>query len=170
MGGCADKVPLGDVASLSVAPVYRLGPGDAIRIGVFNETGMSGDFMVADDGMISFPLLGSVKADGLTPEELRVAIAAGLGAGYVNNPRVTAQVISYRPYYVMGEVAQPGRYPLSDRVTVVRAIAVAGGYTYRANKKTVYLRRQGQTEVKLPASADFQVLPGDVIRIGERYF
>lgn len=170
VGGCADTVPLADVGSLAAIPVYRLGPGDVVRIGVFNEAGMTGDFPVADDGSVSFPLLGAVKAEGLTADELRAAIIAGLGAGYVNNPRVTAQVITYRPYYIMGEVAQPGRYPLGDRVTVTRAIAVAGGYTYRANKKNVYLRRQGQSEVKLPADADFQVQPGDIIRVGERYF
>ena len=167
---CAQKAPLRDAATLATEPVYRLGAGDTIRVTVFKEPSVGGDFTVSDSGNINLPLLGPLKADGLTLEDLRLAITAGLSGGFVNNPHVTAQVISFRPYFVMGEVAQPGRYPLEEKMTVVRAIATAGGFTPRANKKFVFLRRSGQPEVRVLLNSDFQILPGDVIRIGERYF
>lgn len=167
---CAKDLPLTDASTLEKMPIYRVGPGDQVRLNVYNEPNLSGEFVIASDGTLSVPLLGPIAAAGLTLEELRMRITAGLGVSYVNNPQVTAQVIAFRPFYVMGEVERPGRYPITDGVTLVRAIATAGGFSYRANKNYAYLRRADQPEIKVELDADFQVLPGDVIRIGERYF
>lgn len=168
--GCADKIPLTQPSALQTMAVYKLGAGDTLRVNVFNEPNLSGDFLIASDGTLSIPLIEPMKVEGLTADEVRIALTSTLSKGFVNNPRVTTQIITFRPYYVMGEVERPGRYPTGDQVTALRAIATAGGFTYRANNKFVYLRRQGQPEIKVPLDSDFQILPGDVIRIGERYF
>lgn len=171
LSGCADKVPLGHPATLASSPIYRLGVGDTVRVGVYGEDRLGGDYIVASDGTISFPLIGSVPASGRTVEELRVALTGSLGAGYLTTPKVNAQVITFRPYFILGEVERPGRYPAVDSMSLTKAIATAGGYTYRANTKFIYLRRDGQkAEVKLPVDEDVHVQPGDVIRVGERYF
>lgn len=169
LGGCAASIPVSDPNTLATVPVYRMGPGDTVRVSVFSVPNLSGDFAVSDDGTISYAMLGPIKATGLTVEELRQRVAAELAKGYVNDPQVSAQIVTFRPYYVMGEVSQPGRYALGDNVTALRAIATAGGLTYRASRKYVFLRRDGRDEIKLPLDSDFQVLPGDVLRVGERH-
>ena len=169
--GCTKDIPLTDASVLQSVPVYKLGIGDVLRISVYNEDRLTGDFSIASDGNISFPLIGTIPAESKTVDELRDAIALRLAAGLIQQPVVTAQVITSRPFFIMGEVGRPGRYPTGERMTLLKAIATAGGFGYRANTNFVYLRREGLAgEVKIAADSDFQVLPGDVIRIGERYF
>lgn len=172
LSGCANKIPLTDASTLSNIPVYKLGVGDELRITVYNEDRLSGQFTVGSDGMISFPLLGSVPAEGETVDQLRTLIAGRLfSGGLVMNPVVSAQLTQTRPFFIRGEIGRPGRYPTGERMSLLEAITLAGDYTYRADRKYVYLRRAGATgEIRLLASSDFAVLPGDVIRIGERYF
>ncbi len=150
---------------------YRLGPADKIRVIVFGEPDLSGEFSVNARGQLSLPLLGEVDAEGLSVDELRNKIAAGLSEGYVVGARVAAEVIEFRPYYILGEVDSPGEYPYSSGMSVIKAVAAAGGFTYRANKSAVFIKRaNSDEEVKYKLSPQLVVLPGDVVRIGERFF
>ncbi len=150
---------------------YRLGPADKVRVIVFGEPDLSGEFAVNARGQVSLPLLGEVDAAGLSVDELRNQIAGGLSEGYVVGARVAAEVIEFRPYYILGEVDTPGEYPYSSGMSVIKAVAAAGGFTYRANKSAVFIKRaNSEEEVKYKLSPQLVVLPGDVVRIGERFF
>lgn len=160
----------GSLATRAKEP-YRLGTGDQIRLIVFGEEELSGEFQVNGSGVVSLPLIGEVEAAGLTLPEFQRAIEAGFAQGYLVEPRVSAEVINFRPFYIMGEVNQSGTYPYSDGLTVVNAVATAGGFTYRADQRRVYIRREDQTgwqEYRLDSETVVQ--PGDTIRIGERFF
>jgi polysaccharide export outer membrane protein len=149
---------------------YVLGVGDKIKITTFNEISLSGDFSVSPAGVISFPLVGAIQADGLTVAALETAIADKLRAGYLNDPRVSLEVLTYRPFYILGEVRNPGTYTYAPGLTVGRAVATANGYTYRANTKKVFIKHQGQNqELSYPAEGT-EILPGDTVRIAERFF
>lgn len=150
---------------------YRLGSGDQVRIIVFDEPDLSGEFLVDGEGAVSLPLIGEVRAEGRTVREFQVAVAETLRSGYLNDPRVSVEVLNFRPYYILGEIENAGEYPYTDGLTVMNAVATAGGFTYRANTRRVYLRRAGTTEeIIVPLTADLRVQPGDTIRIPERFF
>lgn len=158
-------------ASSSTLDDYKLGAGDKIRILVYNEPNLSGEFLVNAAGVIAVPLIGDVTALSRTVTEIRKEIEERLGAGYLRAPQVSIDVLTFRPFYILGEVNKPGDYPYSAGLNVLRAVATANGYTYRADKRHVYLKRAGESsEKKYPMSADLPVQPGDTIRIGERYF
>jgi polysaccharide biosynthesis/export protein len=151
--------------------IYRLGSGDQLHIIVYGETDLTGDFTVSPVGTIAFPLIGEVPATGLTPDQLSQAIADRLEQGYMRHPQVSAAIASYRPFFILGEVARPGTYPFSAALTVRGAVAVAGGFTYRANEHRVFIKHSGEQEehpYRLDAATIVQ--PGDTIRIGERFF
>jgi protein involved in polysaccharide export with SLBB domain len=153
------------------AATYRLGAGDKLHIITFDEPQLTGDFFVGSDGMVSLPWIGGVPAKGRTENELRADIEARLKDGYILNPAVSLQVMAFRPFYILGEVNKPGQYPYTDGLTVMSAVATAGGFTYRANTGKVFIKHPGDAvEVKLPISASTVVRAGDTIRIGERYF
>jgi len=161
----ADLPTRGDVAA------YQLGNGDELRLSVFGEPSLSGDFVVDGSGNVSLPLIGTVNVDGLTVEEFQAKVDRRLRDGYLNDPQVSAEVTSYRPYYILGEVNQPGEYPYTSGLTVLNAVATAQGFTYRANEKAVFIRTAGsQKERKVRLTSTTQVKPGDTIRIGERIF
>jgi len=150
---------------------YQLGAGDKIRVIVFGEDSLSGEFFVAGTGRVSLPLIGEIRAAGLTISQLQQAITAALRDGYLKDPRVSVDVLNYRPFYILGEVEKPGEYPYTNDLTVLNAVATAGGFTYRANKRDVYIRSADQKrERKLELDATTKVMPGDTIRIGERFF
>lgn len=152
---------------------YTLGPGDKLRITVFGEETLTGEYGVTGAGDVSFPLIGNIKVEGRTVEDLQADLTAKLGAGYLADPRVSAEIIDYRPYYILGEVARPGQYQYSVGLTIEQAIAAAGGFTYRANDNRVFLKRATQTReaiVDLRENPAFLVRPGDTIRVGERFF
>jgi len=153
-------------------PVYRLDAGDKVKVTVYGEQSVNGEYAVGPEGDIAFPLIGNVLAKQLTVEELRQMIVARLADGYLVDPRVTIEVLNYRPYYILGEVSRPGQYPYVNGLSVDQAIATAGGYTYRASKKKVFIRPAGgaEVEVKLKRDKPIWITPGDTIRIGERYF
>jgi polysaccharide export outer membrane protein len=158
-------------AVLSTAPGYTLGAGDKLRITTFDEPSLTGEFTLGDGGAVGFPLLGQVKADGLTVAELQISLERALRQGYLKEPRVSVEVLSHRPYYILGEVTNPGQYPYSDGLTVFNAVAAAGGFTYRANTKRLHIKRPSlDREVSVPLTATVPVQPGDTLRIGERYF
>ncbi|TFW12271.1 polysaccharide export protein [Brevundimonas intermedia] len=150
---------------------YRLASADKVRIDVFGEEALSGEFVVNAEGKVALPLIGEIPAAGLTVAQLQDAVAQTLRQGYLNQPRVTAHVMTYRPIYILGEVNRPGEYPYVPDLTALNAVATAQGFTYRANTRRIFVRRAGsQTEEPQPLTADTRVSPGDTLRIGERYF
>jgi len=150
---------------------YRLASADKVRIDVFGEDALGGEFVVNAEGKVALPLIGEVQAAGLTVAQLQDAVTQALSQGYLNQPRVTAQVLIYRPIYILGEVNRPGEYPYLPDLTALNAVATAQGFTYRANTRRIFVRRAGsQTEEPQPLTADTRVSPGDTLRIGERYF
>ena len=153
------------------ATEYTLGVGDQLRVIVFGEENLSGEFVVDSSGHISMPLIGEVKASGSTIRGFQKSVEAQLLDGYLKDPRVSAEVMNFRPYYILGEVNASGEYPYSNGLTVLNAVATAGGFSYRANKKAVFIKRAGeQTEVRYPLTVSTPVQPGDTIRIAERLF
>jgi polysaccharide export outer membrane protein len=167
--GCAPGRDLPPLPAATTA-VYRLGPGDAVRLIVFGEEQLTGEFRVNDSGAIAVPLLGSVRAAGLTPTELEAVVGGALKRGnLLRNPAVAAEVTAYRPIFVLGEVNHPGQYSYAPGMTVVSAVAVAGGFTYRAVEGYASVVRNvagAALEAKAPRQAFVQ--PGDVITVFER--
>lgn len=150
---------------------YVLGPADRVRIKVYNENDISGEYEVSSSGFISVPLAGPIKAAGLTTALLERAIRSRLAAGIVNDPRVNVEMAAYAPFYIQGEVKTSGEYAYRIGLTVQNAIALAGGYTYRANDREVYIRRAGSAVEEIYGlGLPISVSPGDNIRIPERYF
>jgi polysaccharide export outer membrane protein len=151
---------------------YRLGGGDQVRVITFGVDQLSGQFRVDDTGHIAMPLVGNVSASGLTPSELAASLKKKLGAGgFVRNPSVSVEVLAYRPIFVLGEVAKPGQYPFQPGMTMLTAVAVAGGFTYRAVEDYASDIRtvNGQaTQGKIMPSSF--LAPGDVVKIYERHF
>jgi polysaccharide export outer membrane protein len=158
-------------ASADADQTYLLGTGDKVRITVYGETDLTGEFVVGDQGGISYPLIGEIPAARRSVADLKASLTSKLKDGYLQDPRITVEVTSYRPYYVLGEVTKPGEYPYTNGLTVLNAVAAASGFTYRANTKRVFIKRAGAgDEQALPLTATQRVQPGDTIRIGERYF
>jgi len=150
---------------------YRLDSGDKIRVTVFNEETLSGEFSVGSEGSVSLPLIGTVLAKNKTPDELAGEVQSRLADGYLREPKVSIEVSSYRPFFILGEVKSPGQYPYASGMTVLNAIATAQGFTPRADKKVAFIRRAGSTsEITMKLTPDLRVFPGDTIRLGERYF
>ncbi len=148
---------------------YVLGSGDRVRIVVFGQDDLSGEFKIDGTGNISLPLIQGVKAAGLTLRQLEQTITNKLKPDFLKNPRVNVEVLNYRPFYIIGQVKSPGSYPYVAGMTVVNAIALAGGYTYRARERKVLITRARDGKQR-PANHSTQVLPGDVIEVPERFF
>ncbi|WP_333604868.1 polysaccharide biosynthesis/export family protein [Novosphingobium sp.] len=150
---------------------YRLDTGDRVNIVVYGEETLSGEQLVGADGTVTMPLIGNIPARGVTPRELAAKMQTKLADGFFQNPSVTVSMVAYRPFYILGEVNQPGQYEYAVGMTVRDAVARAGGYTYRAQQKQVLLKRAGsEQEVKVRLDKDLPIQPGDTIRIVERYF
>lgn len=150
---------------------YILGVGDRIRVTVFGQEDLSGEFEVDGAGRVSLPLIRDVYADGLTLRKFEQAIIDKLKPDFLRNPKVSVDVLNYRPFYIIGEVKRPGSYAYVNGMTVVNAIALAGGYTYRAKENSVLIiRADDKTREKEDADYDTTVLPGDVIEVPERFF
>ena len=168
-GGPGSNLPFLSPASPAT---YSLAPGDQVRIITFGEDTLTGEFRVNDSGNIALPLVGAVRASGLTPAQLESAVAVALRrARLLGNPSVSVEVIAYRPVYVLGEVNKPGQYPYQPGMTVVTAVAVAGGFTYRAIEGYAsVVRTAGSKAVEGRAERQAFVQPGDVITVFERRF
>jgi len=153
--------------------VYRLAAGDKLRITVFNEPRLTGEYNISAAGNVSFPMLGPVDARGQSTEALQGMIHDQLAQrGYIKNAMVNVEVVSYRPYYILGEVSKPDKYEYAVGLRLEQAVAAAGGYTYRANRRDIFVTHFGQDReqrVKLKEGSQY-VMPGDTIRVGERYF
>jgi polysaccharide export outer membrane protein len=158
--------------SSAADPAYMLGSGDKVRVTVFGELDLSGEYQVDGSGVLAFPLVGEVRAAGGTARNLENEIAKKLSSGYLKNPTVSVEVLTYRPFFILGEVKQPGSYPYKNGLNVLNAVAMAGGYTYRAKSNVWVITRSGDKEFqdREIRNGDFTVLPGDTIVIPERFF
>ena len=150
---------------------YRLGPGDKMRIIVFGEPDLSGEFLVDDSGMVDLALIGDVSAGGRTVSEFEELVVKKFGNGYLRDPKVSIEVLNYRPFFIIGEVKNGGEYPYKSGLSVQDAVAIAGGYSYRANQNAAFIRRAGSdAETKVVLSQRVPIFPGDNVRIPERFF
>ena len=172
-----ESVPTGSTASEPTAMAertvgeYRLGAADQLRITVFGEPELSGEYVLDGTGTVSLPLVGEVPALNLTVREFQRAVEARYADGYLREPRINAEVLNYRPFYILGEVRQPGEYPYSNGLTVLNAVATAGGFTYRANESVILIKGAEDTqEFRVQLNAATPILPGDTIRVVERFF
>lgn len=152
-------------------PRYQLGSGDQIRVTVYGEEDLSGEFELDGNGTIAMPLIGAVEIGNRILSDAENQIAAQLADGYLVNPRVSIEVLNYRPFYILGEVKEPGSYPYVSGMTILNAVALASGFTYRASESKIEVtRRVNGVEQKFRIEVTAQVLPGDIIRVPERFF
>ncbi len=176
LAACAQDMALPDEEAPKTAAnpseSYRLEPGNRVRVTVFGENNLSGDFVIDPFGNIALPLAVSVPAAGITAPTLSTRIEDALKrSNFLREPRVNVEVMTFRPFYVMGEVRGPGEFQYQSGMTVLSAIARAGGYDYRARQGDVILIRTisgGQREYR--ANEMTPILPGDIIRVRERRF
>jgi polysaccharide export outer membrane protein len=150
---------------------YRLASADIVRVNIFNQPDLSGEYQLDGNAQFVMPLIGRIDAKDLTSAELEILLVSKLKPDYLVNPRIFVQVLNYRPYYLIGEAGATGAFPYVAGMTYLVAIAKSGGFSYRAKKKYVYVIRAGdpeQNEIKL--SVDEFVQPGDIIRVAERMF
>lgn len=150
----------------------RLGPNDRVRITVFGQPTLTGEYTLDGNGVLAFPLIGNVPASGSTTAELQRAITAKLDPDYLRNPSVSAEVVTRRPFYVIGEVLKPGNYPYVTDMTAINAVAMAGGFTRRAKKNDFYIRRfdKDGRMVRIEAKAETVLQAGDTLEVRERVF
>lgn len=150
---------------------YRLSPGDRLKMEVFREEGLSGEYAINDQGTVTLPLVGELPAAGKTLAQLRGELTATLAQQYVRGARVSLDVVGYRPIYILGEVQKPGEYAYGDRMSVLALVAKAGGFTYRANENVVFIRHASEpSETAYRLTSGASVLPGDTVRIDRRFF
>ncbi len=174
----AATLPQGTAATGSIAhpPALNEGPytldsGDRLRIVVFGQEGLTNSYAVDASGHIAMPLIGSVLARGATTDELSSRIADKLRQGFIREPHVAVEIEAYRPFFILGEVTQPGQYPYVADMTAETAVAIAGGFTPRAFRRTVTLNRivSGQ-QVRMTVPVTYPLRPGDTINVQERWF
>ena len=171
LAACGSTAPSDlDQAAASDIPEYHLGSGDRVRVTVMDQPNLTGEYRVDGAGRIAYPLIGSIEARGMTARELEEKITAGLKPDYLANPSVSVEVVNPRPFYVLGEVRNPGSYPYVEGMTVLNAVAIAGGFTYRARDEDFYVTRATNPALKQAAGPATRVTPGDVITVRERYF
>jgi polysaccharide export outer membrane protein len=167
LGACS---PGGDLPLLTETPnvsAYHMGPGDRLGIKVLGADELAGEYNVQDDGTVRLLMIGEVPAAGATLGELEARIAQKLKrGGYITDPQVNVSVVSYRPFYILGEVSRPGGYPYASGMRVLSAVAAAQGYTYRANQNYVIITRSGEDK---RADVLSSIQPDDIIRVPERY-
>jgi protein involved in polysaccharide export with SLBB domain len=166
---------VGGFSALNPPPLaesYLLGAGDRLKITVFGENELTGEYAVNPSGVIDFPLIGEVRALGVSLRQLERDMTRRLKAGYLKDPRISIEVLNFRPFFITGEVRNAGQFPYKASLTVQEAVAIAGGYTYRANTRVVLLRRFGdEKELSIELQSQrVSVYPGDQLRVGERFF
>jgi polysaccharide export outer membrane protein len=155
----------------SVDTDYKLGPGDKVRVTVYNEDDLSGEFQVDGSGYVRLPLVGQVQAAHLTARILEANVEAAFADGYLLSPRVNIEVTTYRPFYVIGQVNRPGEYPYVSNMSALNAIAVAGGYTEHAIESTLYVRHEGEVEEHaVDPDEQTRIFPGDTVRVRQSVF
>ncbi|HET6608760.1 MAG TPA: polysaccharide biosynthesis/export family protein [Rhodopila sp.] len=169
--GCAPGRDLPDLPPAAAGP-YRLGPGDVVRLITYQEDALTAEFRVSDSGTIALPLIGVMKAAGLSTDALAAEVSDALvKRSLLVAPSVAAEVVTYRPIFVLGEVSKPGQYPYQPGMTMVTAAAVAGGFTYRAIDDYASVVRSGHgSAIEGKATRQTLIAPGDVITVFERRF
>jgi protein involved in polysaccharide export with SLBB domain len=179
MASCESGASLGPVSPAEQQALIEsaattsptLHPGEKIHVIVFGEDRLSGEYEIDPAGFVSLPLAGTIKAAGLSKQQLERDLSKKFSGEYLRNPRVTVDVTSFRPFYILGEVTKAGEYPFKSGLNVMSAIAIAGGTTYRANRSTVLIQHIGENGFReYPLSPTIPVSPGDLIRVPERYF
>jgi len=172
-GPIGSPMPIGQAVMEPEAETnsYPLDSGDKLRVVVFGQEGLTASYSVDTSGNITLPLIGAVRARGVSTAGLQQAIAAKLRNGFVREPHVAVEVEAYRPFFILGEVTLPGQYPYVPNMTVETAVAIAGGYTPRAFKYKIEISRQvnGLTEKRV-VSPNYPVRPGETVHIAERWF
>ena len=165
-------VPTAAAGGGSPGDSNKLGPNDRLRVTVFGQPTLTGEYTLDGNGVLAFPLIGNVPANGVTTNQLQQAIAAKLEPDYLVNPNVSAEIVTRRPFYVIGEVQKPGNYPYVSDITAVNAIAMAGGFTRRARKNDFYIRRLDKDgkAVRIEANAGTVLQAGDTLEVRERVF
>ena len=165
-------VPMAAAGGGSPGDSNKLGPNDRLRITVFGQPTLTGEYTLDGNGVLAFPLIGNVPANGVTTNQLEQAIAAKLKPDYMVNPNVSAEIVTRRPFYVIGEVQKPGNYPYVSDMTAVNAIAMAGGFTRRARKNDFYIRRLDKDGkvVRIEANVGTILQAGDTLEVRERVF
>lgn len=170
-GGCAGARALPEPVLGSADAQYALGAGDKLRITVYGEEKLTGEYLVDGSGAIAFPLIGAVQAKGLTAPALAARLTQALGRGYIDDPSVAIDVLNFRPFFILGEVNKPGEFPFIEGLSVYSAVAKAEGFTYRADERRVFIRhKDGPAEILYQLDGTTPVQPGDTIRIAERRF
>jgi polysaccharide export outer membrane protein len=170
-GACAPRYPASDYALAEPAGPYRLASGDRLRIIVFGQDNLSNIYAVDGAGRIAMPLINTIEAQGRTTQQLAQAIEAKLRGGYLREPKVSVEVDTYRPFFVLGEVTTSGQFPYVNGMTVQTAVAIAGGFTPRAYHGSVQLTRPvGNALTRGSVPITYPVQPGDTIVIKERWF
>jgi polysaccharide export outer membrane protein len=171
MAACADAPVVVQAPNPVGNPDYHLGPGDKVKITVFNNPDVSGEAVLDSSGDIAMPLLGQVPAQNLTVTELQGKITDLLNRQYLVDPKISVEVLNYRPFFILGEVGRPGSYPYIAGVTVRQAVAIGGGSTRRARTSVVSIVRQTPLgEERIEGLSETLVLPGDTVEVGRRLF
>jgi len=159
------------VAESLALDTYQLGVGDRLIISVYGDDKVGGTQTVGPDGTIMLALIGRIPVEGRSSNQLAEDIRARLADGFIRSPSVTVQIETFRPYYILGEVNKPGEYPFVKGMTLMSAIAKAEGFTYRARKNWVFVTHKGhKAEERITISPEAMILPGDTVRVGERYY
>jgi protein involved in polysaccharide export with SLBB domain len=159
------------VATAADRPAYKLGTGDKLRVTVYNEKNLSGDYEVSDRGSIAMPLIGQVDVAGLTVSDAEMLITSKYGEKYLVNPRIGIEVLNYRPFFILGEVKNPGGYPYVSGMSVLNAVSLAGGFTPRADERDIVVKHAADsTGREQQVTEDTPVLPGDILRVNKRMF
>ena len=171
LGGCANDPYITNAVHTELVAPYHLDSGDRLRVIVFGQADLTNTYTVDKAGMVSMPLIGPVSARGRTPGQIEAEITGRLRAEYLRDPDVSVEVDRYRPFFAMGEVNAAGQYPYVAGMTVQAAIAVAGGFTVRADKWSVDVTRSIDGVVsKERLKLTDPVLPGDTLYVRERLF
>jgi protein involved in polysaccharide export with SLBB domain len=181
IGGCSSSPsPPPEAAAASAAAQggaisdissYKLGPGDALRVTVFRHEDLSGQFTLDGEGYFAMPLVGEILGGGRTARQLEDDVEVALkSGGYLVEPQVSIEVLNYRPFYIIGEVNNPGSFAYVNGMTVINAVALAGGFTYRADQDDIVISRGGSSGPEIEGALDTRVLPGDIIEVQERFF
>lgn len=167
----AAAAPPSSIGQGDINADYVLGSADKIRLTVYGEPSITGEYFVSSSGTVSLPLAGDVQAAGLTLRDFHDRVVKVLQDGYLKDPKVALEVLTFRPFYILGEVSKPGQYPYTSGLTVFNAVATAGGFTYRANTRKVLIKRATETaEHEIPLNAETTIAPGDTVRVMERFF
>ena len=158
------------VASEEQNTTYKLGAGDEISIVVYDEPDLTIEMSINNNGRINFPLIGSLAVKGKTADELQLIIHDKLQGDYLKNPSVQVDIVTYRPFYIQGEVEKPGAYPYEPELNVDRAIALAGGLTERASKNKIFIKQKTSKNEGKKVKLNQTVNPGDVINVEQSFF